>query len=322
MNRYLTIATFLVLFLVPLAGFAQDENVGAGCPQGTESLASYKFDTGTFAYNEIDAFVNGDGEAGTWGAAFPIESIVLTAGTHSQSFAVNADKGSYSSGQILGNTALNDISSITFCAVPLCSNTRAAPSWDGRMRTKEGLAFLEVRYPLGYDSLSVTGKNIALEGVYKPDSEEPAEAGDKQVKVVLRAISGGTSSFFLFFQDQVCSGRIVQVDPVLDFFAASAGSGDGEVPARFVLEQNYPNPFNPSTSIGVQVPVASHLTLSVYDILGRLVKTIVSGDVQAGYHAFTWDGTDLSGDPVPSGLYLYRAEAGSFSSVRQMALIR
>jgi len=89
------------------------------------------------------------------------------------------------------------------------------------------------------------------------------------------------------------------------------------VPSEFVLEQNYPNPFNPSTIISYQLPTNSFVTLNVYDILGREVKTLVNQDEQAGVHSLTFDASSL-----PSGVYLYRIQAGRFSVTKKMLLIK
>lgn len=90
------------------------------------------------------------------------------------------------------------------------------------------------------------------------------------------------------------------------------------VPADFALEQNYPNPFNPSTNINFALPQASKVTLTVYDMLGRKVATLINGDqLQAANHSVKFDASALA-----SGMYIYRIEAGSFVSTRKMMLIK
>ncbi|MEX0735956.1 MAG: LamG-like jellyroll fold domain-containing protein [Bacteroidota bacterium] len=76
------------------------------------------------------------------------------------------------------------------------------------------------------------------------------------------------------------------------------------VPREFGLFQNHPNPFNPETVIRYAVPVQSHVTLKVYDVLGRLVKTLVSTGLKDGFHSVTWDGRDENGRHLSSGVYL------------------
>jgi hypothetical protein len=90
-----------------------------------------------------------------------------------------------------------------------------------------------------------------------------------------------------------------------------------ELPEINRLEQNYPNPFNPTTVVRYQMPDARHITLKVYDTAGRLVASLVDGWRDAGNHQVTFDGSRLS-----SGLYFVRMQAGDFSQVRKMMLIR
>ncbi|HUV31919.1 MAG TPA: FlgD immunoglobulin-like domain containing protein [Acidobacteriota bacterium] len=94
------------------------------------------------------------------------------------------------------------------------------------------------------------------------------------------------------------------------------------LPAAFGLHQNYPNPFNPATTIEFSVPVSSELTLTVYNLLGRRVKILAQGRYSTGTHRILWDGTDDSGDPVASGVYLYRLGSDEFSEQRKMLLLK
>jgi hypothetical protein len=94
------------------------------------------------------------------------------------------------------------------------------------------------------------------------------------------------------------------------------------IPDAFALEQNYPNPFNPTTNIRFSLPETNDVTLEVYDLTGRLVRTLVSGQVEAGVHTMTWDGKDASGVQVASGVYLYRIQAGAFNQTNKMTLLK
>ena len=88
-------------------------------------------------------------------------------------------------------------------------------------------------------------------------------------------------------------------------------------PQRYELTQNYPNPFNPSTEISFSIPAAGQTTLKVYNSIGQEVSTLVNGQLQAGSYRVTLNATNLA-----SGVYLYRLEAGTFSSVRKMVLLK
>ncbi|MFQ6009174.1 MAG: FlgD immunoglobulin-like domain containing protein, partial [Candidatus Zixiibacteriota bacterium] len=94
------------------------------------------------------------------------------------------------------------------------------------------------------------------------------------------------------------------------------------LPAAFKLSQNYPNPFNPETRIEFTLPRASHVTIEIYNILGRKVKTLVNQRLSAGNKAVTWDGTDDDGSLVSSGVYLYRIKAGDFVEAKKMVLLK
>ncbi|MGD0338143.1 MAG: FG-GAP-like repeat-containing protein [Bacteroidota bacterium] len=93
---------------------------------------------------------------------------------------------------------------------------------------------------------------------------------------------------------------------------------DGQtLPTHFSLMQNYPNPFNPTTTINYQLPSRSHVTLKVFDILGRDVATLVAEEKAPGRYTATWNAADLAG-----GVYFYKMSAGSFSETKKLILLR
>ena len=99
--------------------------------------------------------------------------------------------------------------------------------------------------------------------------------------------------------------------------------GHGGVPEVFALKQNFPNPFNPLTRIRYQLPEESVVTIQIYDIMGRAVRSLVSGQKElTGYHQVTWDATNNAGDPVSAGMYLYLIQAGQFRDTRKMVLMK
>lgn len=100
---------------------------------------------------------------------------------------------------------------------------------------------------------------------------------------------------------------------------------DNHLPKSFLLHQNYPNPFNPSTMIDYSISEgeAVQVYLKIYDLRGRLVRTIVKEEKGPGKHSAHWDGRDNSGRPVPSGIYLYRMEVGrDIVSTKKMFLLK
>ena len=89
------------------------------------------------------------------------------------------------------------------------------------------------------------------------------------------------------------------------------------IPDQYYLSQNYPNPFNSTTVLPYGLPETTRLSISIFDISGRIVESLVNGDIEAGYHSVSWDAST-----VATGVYLVKMESGSFSSVRKVILVR
>ncbi len=94
------------------------------------------------------------------------------------------------------------------------------------------------------------------------------------------------------------------------------------VAAGYVLAQNYPNPFNPETVIRFVLPSSAQTRLAVYDMSGRLVRTLVNGTVDAGPHQVSWNATDEAGQILPSGMYIYRLSAGAIKTSGKMVFVK
>ncbi|HAX49162.1 MAG TPA: T9SS type A sorting domain-containing protein [Ignavibacteria bacterium] len=94
-------------------------------------------------------------------------------------------------------------------------------------------------------------------------------------------------------------------------------SVSSEIPVQYELSQNYPNPFNPVTNIRFSIPKEGFVTLKVFDITGREVRTLINEDLGAGKYNIDFSGADLA-----SGVYFYRMETGSFSEVKKMILVK
>ena len=92
---------------------------------------------------------------------------------------------------------------------------------------------------------------------------------------------------------------------------------------EFKLLQNYPNPFNAGTTIEYQIMAETNVTVRIFDVLGRLVRTLVHEQQPAGYYRIRWDGTDQAGLGVSSGVYLYKIDTGDgYVEVRRMLFLR
>ena len=95
-----------------------------------------------------------------------------------------------------------------------------------------------------------------------------------------------------------------------------------DLPTEFALHGNAPNPFRPPTTIRFDLPVAAEVSLTIYNVQGRRVCTLVQGRVEPGRHAAAWDGRDGRGQPVAAGVYFYRLRAAEFERTRKLVLLR
>jgi hypothetical protein len=98
--------------------------------------------------------------------------------------------------------------------------------------------------------------------------------------------------------------------------------GDPTVPSAFALAQNYPNPFNPTTTIEYSVPARTDVTLTIFNMLGQRVRTLVNETKSSGSYRLEWTGTDDAGRPVSTGVYLYRLSAGDVVETKKMLLLK
>ncbi|MFQ6091462.1 MAG: T9SS type A sorting domain-containing protein [bacterium] len=98
--------------------------------------------------------------------------------------------------------------------------------------------------------------------------------------------------------------------------------GDGQHPSSFWHTQNYPNPFNPETEISYGLSEPSHVRLAVFNLIGQKVRTLVDEPKESGYYTVIWNGGDEFGGDVASGVYFCRLQAGEFTSLRKMLLLK
>jgi hypothetical protein len=117
------------------------------------------------------------------------------------------------------------------------------------------------------------------------------------------------SNDYAFWSDTI--SIFVHQDPL------GLAKNDENIPSEFALKQNYPNPFNPSTVINYELPTTNFVELSIYNLLGQKVATLVSQEQRTGYHKVKWDASGFA-----SGVYYYQLKAGEFQDVKKMILIR
>jgi len=142
---------------------------------------------------------------------------------------------------------------------------------------------------------------------------------DEKFHLLLNVAVGGTwpgspDGTTEFPQEMVVDWIRVYQDAEL---TSSAPDDLQDVPSRFALHQNHPNPFNPTTNISFDLPEAGHVTIRVYDMLGRQVAVPANGDFQAGSHTISFNASTLS-----SGTYIYRMVTDSYQHSRTMQLIK
>jgi hypothetical protein len=189
----------------------------------------------------------------------------------------------------------------------------------------------------GYWTASVTGGNgtFNYKWYYRPISSSYTLVRDvtSSERSDSYSRSAGTEDFYIrvdvasgseFDSDEifvdVCAGPNCPLGPVS---ASQTDEGtkvaaiSETVPERYALAQNYPNPFNPQTEIRFALPEVAHVSITVYDALGREVACLIDRTLQAGYHRITFDGKHL-----PSGAYVYRFMAGNYFEAKRMILTK
>ena len=95
-----------------------------------------------------------------------------------------------------------------------------------------------------------------------------------------------------------------------------------DFPFQYNLHSAYPNPFNPITSLRYDLPNDGMVKITVYDMMGRVVKTLVNVSQNAGFKTIQWNATNDRNEPVSAGLYIYRLQAGEFRQTKKMVLVK
>jgi hypothetical protein len=173
--------------------------------------------------------------------------------------------------------------------------------------------------PLGSVLSWVADSAAISHNVYFGTSNPPAFAGNQTDTVFVPDTLLGNTKYY-WRVDEVSAEDTTEgmlwsfttLDPT-----SIGNEKNGNIPDKFFVGQNYPNPFNPVTKIEYALPKTAHVKLNVYDIRGRLVKTILDETQSAGYREVIFDGGNLS-----SGIYFYHLQAGDFSEIKRMLLIK
>jgi hypothetical protein len=169
------------------------------------------------------------------------------------------------------------------------------------------------------------GSSDAVVPAAPADSIFSTPVGIKGIKVE----EGGHKLVFLSFpfenapiDDPDPDNQSTLVARILEWFGSTTGIATDDI-SRLAMRQNAPNPFNPVTKIAFTVPEnAGSVTLTVYNVSGRVVRRLVDGPLSAGPHSVAWNGRDDSGENLASGVYFARLAAGGESLLKKMTLLK
>ena len=156
------------------------------------------------------------------------------------------------------------------------------------------------------------------------DVERSVGSKDNWKKIAFLQGFGTTTStkFYELVDDEATTQdvyfyRLKQIDTNGDYSYSDVVEFQVSAPSEFALKQNYPNPFNPSTNIVFQLKEDVSVTLAIFDLLGRQVATVVDGQMKAGTHKVSFDAREIS-----AGVYFYSLQAGTYSEIKKMTLIK
>jgi hypothetical protein len=177
----------------------------------------------------------------------------------------------------------------------------------------------------------------------------PAQNSWHKMKLEVKTLNPDSTAFWCYFDDQLLGGCPVidtSVDrmssgkfgvyvfqngfPLAGYYdnivvtsqATAIDNNRSTAPEQFSLYQNYPNPFNPETQIGYRLAAGGFITLKIYDLLGREIKTLVNKEQPMGSYSVSWNGTDAFGNQAPSGIYLYTLKTGKSVLSKKMVLLK
>ena len=109
---------------------------------------------------------------------------------------------------------------------------------------------------------------------------------------------------------------------MVDISNSNLGLDNSLTPKVFALHQNYPNPFNPLTQIRYDLPEDQLVSITIYDVMGRNIRTLMNVNQSAGYHSIHWDAKNKVGEAVSAGMYIYTIQAGSYRHMKKMVLLK
>jgi hypothetical protein len=171
--------------------------------------------------------------------------------------------------------------------------------------------------------------SLEAKGVSVAFNKLPSWLDFKASSVTIKSISANASedAEFTFSVDKKAPvGRDTTLTATITTTDGQSWTKDIKIsigaPKDYKLYNNFPNPFNPSTKIAFELPMASHVRLIIYDVVGREVTQVADADYPSGYTELTWNGLNKNGSLVSSGVYFYRVSTDSWSRVKKMMVLK
>jgi len=204
--------------------------------------------------------------------------------------------------------------------------TPAIPLYEGvEVFLNYFVAIQDDQYPTETYSIMVSTATPAVQDFQEVFTETLAEENTEYQQRELDLTEYAGQTIYIGFRHHNSTDNYqIKFDSITLHYEGQPGSDSDDVgkPLANRLSGNYPNPFNPITTINFHMATKGNVIIAIYNLKGQLVKTLVSGLREAGEHKVVWNGDDMSGRGVASGVYFYRMTTGGYSSVRKMLLLK
>jgi hypothetical protein len=226
----------------------------------------------------------------------------------------------------------NEVDGVSIYVVPMLKSASGYSSIRGSVMSSTGTgssfgklsAQIGIEGSLIYATDNSTG-NVAGYGVTNADgSFTVAELAPGSYTVTVDKVDYSSTSTTASPTYDPTTGAAVNstVSMSVDAVVTDAPANQPTVPTNYVLAQNYPNPFNPTTQILFAIPQNERVALSIYNVLGQRIATLVDGLLTQGSHVVTWNGRDNRGMQLPSGVYFYTLKASGFTASKRMLMLK
>ena len=316
------------------------------CFAGTTLIAKYEVDnSGEYVFekptgnkNIVSIDETSTLTSGSWESDTPIRTVIVKGGNFSSQDLADPNSDAVYSGTF-SNVDLPDagqsgsppdISNIKFCGSTTCESATFTENFNEQdqlltltITNNDGIKEIFFSSLVNYEVSNPSGDFVESSQdtwTLNNGGSFPATATFELQAIPPDGAEPGqefTASYFAEVTSD-CDGDdfVTFLDPPHIFETPTASSG----PAG--LQGNYPNPFRDQTTINFTLPEAGEVTVSVYDISGRKVATLVNQSLTAGAHQVQWNGRSSSGQALASGVYFYRIDAGTFQDVRRLTIVR